>query len=103
MTELPEPVAYWSLGRCAETGQQAPFEGSAAEAAASLRGRVMGLRMLAVYGMPLGLLGAGPLTDRLGFTTMVTIYGIAGFVVTGLILWRWGTSLWPKDAPANAR
>jgi hypothetical protein len=34
---------------------------------------------------------------------MVTIYGIAGFVVTGLILWRWGTSLWPKDAPANAR
>ena len=31
------------------------------------RGRVMGVRMLAVYGMPLGLLLSGPLVERVGF------------------------------------
>lgn len=36
-TALPEPVAYWSLGACAEAGQRAPFEGSATEAASSMR------------------------------------------------------------------
>ena len=31
------------------------------------RGRVMGVRMLAVYGMPLGLMAAGALVERIGF------------------------------------
>jgi asparagine synthase (glutamine-hydrolysing) len=35
-TALPEPRAYWSLGRCAEAGQRDRFEGSEAEAATSL-------------------------------------------------------------------
>ena len=72
-------------------------------AAAHLRGRVMGLRMLAVYGMPLGLLGAGPLIALVGFPAMVTIYGLAGMGVTLLIAIRWRRHLWPADAPANAR
>ena len=33
----------------------------------AFRGRVMGVRMLAVYGMPLGLLLSGPLVEHAGF------------------------------------
>jgi Na+/melibiose symporter-like transporter len=33
----------------------------------AFRGRVMGMRMLAVYGMPLGLLLSGPLVEHAGF------------------------------------
>ena len=37
------------------------------------RGWVMGLRMLAVYGLPLGLMGAGALIDRLGFAMATSL------------------------------
>ena len=33
----------------------------------AFRGRVMGVRMLAVYGLPLGLLLSGPLVEHAGF------------------------------------
>ena len=32
-----------------------------------LRGRVMGVRMLAIYTLPLGLLAAGPIVAAVGF------------------------------------
>jgi hypothetical protein len=48
-------------------------------AGAKFRGRVMGVRMLAIYGLPLGLL----LTAAIGL--------------------RWRAALWPLDAAANAR
>ena len=35
-------------------------------AGAQFRGRVMGVRMLAIYGLPLGLMAAGALIDRFG-------------------------------------
>ncbi|MGE0725750.1 MAG: MFS transporter [Alphaproteobacteria bacterium] len=72
-------------------------------AAAPLRGRVMGLRMLAVYGMPLGLLAAGPLIERIGFAAMATLYGSVGLALTILIALRWRAHLWPAAGPANAR
>ena len=36
------------------------------------RGRVMGVRMLAVYGLPLGLIGAGVLIERIGYPLTIT-------------------------------
>src|SRR6266702_3457994 len=36
-------------------------------ASAHFRGRVMGVRMLVIYGLPLGLLAAGSLIDEIGF------------------------------------
>ena len=33
----------------------------------AMRGRVMGVRMLAIWGLPLGLLAAGPLIERFGY------------------------------------
>lgn len=68
----------------------------------ALRGRVMGMRTLAVYGLPIGLLCSGPLIGRLGFATTTAIYGVVGIIATLLVLGAWRTHLWPKAAPGNA-
>ncbi|QYU67653.1 hypothetical protein J4558_22555 [Leptolyngbya sp. 15MV] len=67
----------------------------------AFRSRVMGLRMLAVYGMPVGLLTAGPLIAWFGFAaaaTAFTLLGLLGVIAIGL---RWRAHLWPRDAAAN--
>ena len=72
-------------------------------AEAELRVRVMGLRMLAVYGLPVGLLAAGPLIQGFGFGPTATLYGVIGLLFTFLIGLRWRRHLWPIEAPSNAR
>jgi MFS family permease len=67
------------------------------------RGRVMGVRQLAIYGVPVGLLAAGALIERIGFTLTASIYCVVGAGLTGLIAFYWRAALWPVDAPANAR
>jgi predicted MFS family arabinose efflux permease len=67
------------------------------------RGRVMGVRMLAVYGLPLGLLAAGALIERIGFGPTVTAFCSVGLALTLAIGLRWRADLWPIEAPANAR
>ncbi len=67
------------------------------------RGRVMGMRMLAIYGLPLGLLAAGTLIERLGFVPTATLYGVGGMVLTLAIALRWRAALWPLHAAGNAR
>jgi MFS family permease len=67
------------------------------------RARVMGVRMLAVYGLPLGLMGSGALIERLGYALTITAYCALGLVVTVLIGVRWRASLWQGGrAPAAA-
>ena len=66
------------------------------------RGRIMGVRILAVYGLPLGLLLSGPMIEWVGYTTTVTGYAIFGMICAGAIAWRWRQHLWPRDAAANA-
>jgi predicted MFS family arabinose efflux permease len=63
-------------------------------AGASYRGRVMGVRMLAVYGLPIGLLGAGALIERLGYPWTITIAAAVGLVCTVWIGVRWRASAW---------
>src|SRR5688572_6657444 len=53
------------------------------------RARVMGVRTLAVYGMPLGLLGSGFLIERVGFPLTVSISCALGILCTLLIAVRW--------------
>jgi Na+/melibiose symporter-like transporter len=67
------------------------------------RGRVMGLRMLAIYGLPIGLLVAGALIDNVGFVPAITLFCAAGILLTLAIGVYWRHSLWPRDAPANRR
>lgn len=66
-----------------------------------LRGRITGLRTLAVYALPLGLWIAGPLIERYGFATTSALFGGLGTAVTLLIAAIWHRHLWPLDAPAN--
>jgi len=58
------------------------------------RGRVMGVRQLAVYGLPLGLMASGMLIGGVGYAGTVTGYCVAGLVCTALIGVFWRASLW---------
>ena len=68
-----------------------------------LRGRVMGVRMLAIYSLPLGLLAAGSLIGEIGFAATGTLYAAAGLALMLAIVLHWRADLWHIHAPANAR
>ncbi|MGY8706243.1 MFS transporter [Bradyrhizobium sp. 18BD] len=72
-------------------------------ASAHLRGRVMGVRMMVIYGLPLGLLAAGSLIDIIGYSATGSLYAVAGIIAMLAIAIRWRADLWPVHAPANAR
>lgn len=59
-----------------------------------LRGRVMGVRMLCVYGLPVGLLAAGWLIGPLGFAGTGAVYCALGLATTLAIALRWRAALW---------
>ena len=55
-------------------------------AGTAMRGRIMGVRMLAVYGLPIGLIASGQLVDRLGYHGMVLLYcGVGALATVGLL------------------
>ena len=58
------------------------------------RGLVMGVRMLAVYGLPVGLIGAGILIEWFSYSTTVILYGVGGLFLTGLIAVKWRREIW---------
>ncbi len=60
----------------------------------AFRGRVMGVRILAVYGLPTGLLGYGFLIDAFGFAPTMTLGSLAGLALTALIAVRWRREIW---------
>jgi predicted MFS family arabinose efflux permease len=66
------------------------------------RGRVMGVRMLAIYTLPLGLLAAGPLVAAVGFRGLVLLYVGLGLSLVASIALVWRRDLLPRGAPANA-
>jgi hypothetical protein len=72
-------------------------------AGARLRGRVMGVRMLAIYGLPVGLVAAGGLIERFGYAATASGYCLLGLLLTVAIGLGWRKALWPVNAPANAR
>jgi MFS family permease len=67
------------------------------------RGRVMGMRMLALYGNLPGLLISAPLIARIGFPMTATLYCGIGLVFTAVIAIHWRAHLWRRNAPANLR
>lgn len=67
------------------------------------RGRIMGIRMLAIYGNLPGLLLSGPLIAGFGFPITATLYSAIGLTFTLLIAARWRAHLWRVDAPANTK
>ncbi len=71
--------------------------------AENFRGRVMGVRMMVIYGLPFGLLAAGSLIDAIGFAATGTLYATAGLALILVTVMHWRADLWPVHAPANAR
>jgi MFS family permease len=67
------------------------------------RGRVMGVRMMVIYALPLGLLAAGSLIDLVGFGATATLYAASGLALMVAIALRWREDLWPVHAPANVK
>lgn len=65
------------------------------------RGRVMGVRMLAIYTLPLGLLAAGALIPVIGFRGLVGLYVGLGLLMTASIAWVWRREL--LSSPAQER
>jgi Na+/melibiose symporter-like transporter len=72
-----------------------------AAAGDGFRGRVMGVRMLAVYGLPLGLIGSGFLIDRIGYPPTIAISAALGLVCTAIIGLRWRASMWRRVPAAE--
>jgi predicted MFS family arabinose efflux permease len=70
-------------------------------ASPEFRGRVMGVRMLCVYGLPVGLLAAGPLIERWGFAFTAAGYSLLGIACVAWIVVTWRHQLWRKDAAVN--
>ena len=69
----------------------------------AMRGRVMGMRMLAIWGLPAGMLIAGWLVERVGFVATTTLFTATGAILTVAIGMRWRAELWRPAARANAR
>jgi MFS family permease len=65
------------------------------------RARVMGVRMLAVYGLPLGLLAAGALIERIGYPLTITALVAVGLLFTVLIGVRWRAAMWQRKPRAT--
>jgi MFS family permease len=66
------------------------------------RGRITGVRMLAIYSLPLGLLIAGVLIGLVGFRATASLYAVVGLAFTVLIALRWRGALWGQRTPAEA-
>ena len=70
--------------------------------APAFRGRVMGIRMLAIYGNLPGLLLSGPLISALGYASTVTLYCVTGMAFTLWITLRWRGDLWQRTEIGRA-
>jgi len=68
---------------------------------ARFRGRLMGIRMLMIYGNILGLMLAGWLIPRLGYPLTATLYGALALLLGVIVTVRWRTHLWQREAAAN--
>lgn len=67
------------------------------------RGRIMGIRMLAIYGNVPGLLIAGQAIGHFGYPLTASLYCVFGIIFTLLITFAWRRHLWQHDSVANAR
>jgi MFS family permease len=66
------------------------------------RGRVMGVRALAVYGLPIGLMLSGALIERIGYPLTITLSAAVGLLFTLLIGVRWRAAMWRRPRPITA-
>jgi predicted MFS family arabinose efflux permease len=92
------------LAGCAQSLSQVPMAAMLLRSAdEQYRGRVMGIRMLAIYGNLPGLLLAGPLISNFGYPLTAALYCLVGCALTLAMTAHWRAHLWRLDAAANRR
>jgi predicted MFS family arabinose efflux permease len=92
------------LAGCAQSVSQVPSHAVLLRNSEErFRGRIMGIRMLAIYGNVPGLLLFGPMVAALGFPATATLYCGLGIAITLCLCVYWRAALWRRDAPANTR
>jgi MFS family permease len=103
----PDPrvgIPLLVLAGCAQSVSQVPMHALLLRNSDErFRGRIMGIRMLAIYGNVPGLLLFGPLVGAIGFHGTGTLYCVAGMAITIAMFAYWRKDLWLMDAPANKR
>lgn len=70
---------------------------------ARFRGRIMGVRMLAIYPLPIGLLIAGALIPLAGYALAALGMIAAGVALLAVLAWGWRSDLLPRGALVNQR
>jgi MFS family permease len=66
------------------------------------RGRVMGVRMLTIYGLPFGLMAAGSLIDVVGFSATAMLYVAAGLAMLMAVALHWRARVQHAPVPVSA-
>ena len=67
----------------------------------AFHGRVMGMRMLAIWGLPIGLLISGPLVESIGYVATAGLYSALGLILTLALTVSWRHALWDRHSVAN--
>jgi hypothetical protein len=67
----------------------------------AFHGRVMGMRMLAIWGLPIGLLVSGPLVEGIGYVYTAGLYSALGLILTIALTLYWRRALWDRHSVAN--
>ena len=67
----------------------------------AFHGGVMGMRMLAIWGLPIGLLASGPLIESIGYVSTAWVYSALGLILTLALTLYWRRALWDKHSVAN--
>ena len=67
----------------------------------AFHGRVMGMRMLAIWGLPIGLLISGPLVESIGYFATAGLYSALGLILTLALTVYWRRALWDRHSVAN--
>jgi Major Facilitator Superfamily len=92
------------LAGCAQSMSMVPLSAMLLRTAREgFRGHVMGVRTLMIYGVPIGLLVAGPLIAGYGYRVTAMLYCGFGLICTALIAWHWREHIWRMDAQGNRR
>ena len=69
---------------------------------ARFRGRIMGVRMLAIYPLPVGMLIAGALIQRIGYTASEISMLATGLMLATALAIGWRAHLLPRNAAGNS-
>lgn len=96
-------VVLFFAGVCQATGMISIATVLLRNSDQKFRGRIMGVRMLVIYGNMPGILLAGFLIPRIGYPAVAAAYCAFGILTTLAIVYHWRETLWREDGGAHTR